>query len=191
MTHTRASVAFLSVCLWALFLPLSASGAQGRPASLDGFHAAAPASVQSSEPLVRADDFSDPLASGGEGPVMAVVPAGTFRMGCLQVSGCDDDELPVREVTMAERFALSKHEITFADWDACVEAGGCGGYLPDDEGWGRESRPVIHVNWDDAQSYVTWLSESTGEAYRLPSEAEWEYAARAGTENPIRLGHAM
>ncbi|MDE0005136.1 MAG: SUMF1/EgtB/PvdO family nonheme iron enzyme [Rhodospirillaceae bacterium] len=191
MTHTRASVAFLSVCLWALFLPLSASGAQGRPASLDGFHAAAPATVQSPEPLVRADDFSDPLASGGEGPVMAVVPAGTFRMGCLQVSGCDDDELPVREVAIPMRFALSKHEITFADWDACVEAGGCGGYLPDDEGWGRESRPVIHVSWDDAQSYVTWLSESTGEVYRLPSEAEWEYAARAGTETRFGWGDGL
>ena len=85
---------------------------------------------------------------------MVVVPAGVFRMGCLQGSGCAGDELPVRHVAISVRFALSKHEITFSDWDACVEEGGCGGYLPSDEGWGRGSRPVIHVNWDDAQAYV-------------------------------------
>ena len=122
---------------------------------------------------------------------MTVVPAGTFRMGCLQGSGCAADELPVREVVISGRFALSKHEITFADWDACVEGGGCNGYLPDDKGWGRGSRPAINVNWDDAQSYVTWLSRSTGKTYRLPSEAEWEYAARAGTQSPYNWGNDL
>ena len=119
---------------------------------------------------------------------MVVVPAGTFRMGCLQDQDCARDELPVREVTISERFALSKHEVTFENWDACVDGGGCNGYLPDDEGWGRGKRPVIHVNWHDAQAYVAWLSGSTGETYRLPSEADWEYAARAGTETQYDWG---
>ena len=188
ITDTQAGVAFLCVCLCALMLPVSATGAQAPPASPDPYQAATAGGVQTPERLPRADDFSDPLNSGGEGPEMVVVPAGTFRMGCLQLSGCYDEELPVREVTIPGRFALSKHEITFADWDACVEGGGCDGYLPYDKGWGRGRRPVIHVNWDDAQSYVLWLSRQTGETYRLPSEAEWEYAARAGTETRFNWG---
>ena len=188
ITDTGVSIAFLSMCLCALFLPLSATGTQARSASPDPYQGAAPGGAQTPERLARADDFSDPLTSGGEGPEMVVVPAGTFRMGCLQLAGCYDDELPVREVTIPGRFALSKYEITFADWDACVEGGGCDGYLPYDKGWGRGSRPVIHVNWDDAQSYVLWLSRQTGEMYRLPSEAEWEYAARAGTETRFNWG---
>ena len=132
--------------------------------------------------------FSDALSSGGEGPEMVVVPAGTFRMGCLSNDDdCEGDELPVHEVAIRS-FALSKHEVMFAQWDACVAAGGCGGYRPDDEGWGRGDRPVINVSWDDAQSFVAWLSEVTGHAYRLPTESEWEYAARAGRRDQVQLG---
>ena len=119
-------------------------------------------------------------------PEMVVIPAGTFRMGCVSGRQCDSDERPIREVRV-ESFELSKHEVTFQQWDACVEYGGCRWVA--DEGWGRSDRPVIHVTWDDAQAYVGWLSRETGEAYRLPSEAEWEYAARAGTETIYSWGN--
>ena len=121
---------------------------------------------------------------------MVVVPAGRFRMGCLSDDGCFDDEKPVREVVIAS-FALSKHEVTFAQWDACVSGGGCGSHRPDDEDWGRADRPVVNVSWEDAQSYVSWLSRETGEAYRLPTEAEWEYAARAGTTTKYSWGNEI
>ena len=138
------------------------------------------------------DVFSDALASGGQGPEMVVIPAGAFRMGCLSGDGsCYDEEKPVREVRIGQPFALSVHEVTFADWDACLAAGGCGGHEPDDLGWGRGARPVINVSWDDAQAYVSWLSAQTGAAYRLPSEAEWEYAARAGTLTKYHWGDGI
>ena len=124
----------------------------------------------------------------GELPAMVVIPAGRFRMGCLSDDGdCYGDEKPVREVVIAS-FALSRHEVTFAQWDACVSGGGCGGHRPDDRGWGRADRPVVNVSWEDAQSYVSWLSRRTGEEYRLPTEAEWEYAARAGTTTKYSWG---
>ena len=112
-------------------------------------------------------------------PEMVEIPAGSFRMGCVTRGKCDGDERPVREVRVDE-FALSKHEVTFAQWDVCTECGNC--RWVSDEGWGRDDRPVVNVSWHDAQTYVAWLSRETGEACRLPSEAEWEYAARAGAE---------
>ena len=123
---------------------------------------------------------------------MVVIPAGRFRMGCLSDDGCycRSNEKPVREVVIAS-FALSKHEVTFAQWDACVSGGGCGHHLPNDQGWGRTDRPVVNVSWEDAQSYVSWLSRETGEAYRLPTEAEWEYAARAGTTTKYSWGNEI
>ena len=119
-------------------------------------------------------------------PEMVVIPAGTFRMGCVTGRQCQSDERPIREVQI-ESFEFSKHEVTFKQWDTCVEYGGC--RWVEDEGWGRNDRPVIHVTWDDAQAYVGWLSKETGEAFRLPSEAEWEYAARAGTETMYSWGN--
>ena len=124
-------------------------------------------------------------------PEMVVIPAGRFRMGCVSGQDCIDDERPVRAVAISRPFALSRHEVTFSDWEACVRGGGCNGYRPEDKGWGRGNRPVIHVSWEDAQAYVLWLSRETGEDYRLPSEAEWEYAARAGSETAYSWGNTI
>ena len=120
---------------------------------------------------------------------MVVVPAGSFTMGSpASEEGRDADEGRQHRVTIAAPFAVGKYEVTFAEWDACVSAGGCGGYRPDDRGWGRGQRPAINVSWRDAKAYVGWLSRKTGERYRLLSEAEWEYAARAGTTGPFHFG---
>ena len=116
---------------------------------------------------------------------MVVVPAGEFKMG----SGETIYEKPEHRVVIANPFAIGRREITFEEWDLCFAAGGCK-YRPDDHGWGRGNRPVIDVSWDDAKAFVTWLAQKTGKAYRLPSEAEWEYAARAGTNSPFWWGRA-
>ena len=116
-------------------------------------------------------------------PEVVVVPSGDFMMGSPRSDGDrQDDEEPQHRVTIGSTFAVGVYEVTFAEWDACVSRRGCGGYRPDDEGWGRSRRPVVNVSWNDAQSYVAWLSRETGESYRLLSESEWEYVARAGTE---------
>ena len=127
-----------------------------------------------------------------ECPEMVVVPSGSFMMGSPdRESGRDDDEGPRHRVRIGYRFAVGVYEVTFAQWDACVSAGGCGGYRPNDRGWGRGNRPVIMVSWDDAQLYVRWLSERTGERYRLLSESEWEYVARAGTTTRYNWGNEI
>ena len=125
-------------------------------------------------------------------PEMVVVPAGSFMMGSPDVEdGRTASEGPVHRVTMAEPFAAGVYEVTFEEWDHCVAEGGCGGYRPADYGFGRGKRPVVAVNWDDAQQYVSWLSTKTGQSYRLLSEAEWEYAARAGTATAYHTGESI
>ena len=114
----------------------------------------------------------------GDCPTMVVVPAGEFTMGAPPVELGGEAQHRVR---IAAPFAVSKFEITFAEWDACLAAGGCRGYRPGDEGWGREASPAMNISWEDAKAYAAWLSAKTGKTYRLLSEAEWEYAARAGT----------
>ena len=122
-------------------------------------------------------------------PEMVVVPSGSFMMGSPESEeGRHNDEGPRHRVRIPAPFAVGKFEVTFSEWDACVSDGGCGGYRPKDEGWGRDRRPVINVNWKDAQRYVSWLSQKTGHGYRLLSEAEWEYVARAGTTTRYHWG---
>jgi len=119
---------------------------------------------------------------------MVVIPAGEFTMGSPPAELGAEAQ---RRVIISTPFAVSKFEITFDEWDACLKAGGCGGYRPDDEGWGRGERPVINISWEDGQAYANWLSHKTGKPYRLLSEAEWEYAARAGTTTPFSHGNSV
>jgi formylglycine-generating enzyme required for sulfatase activity len=120
-------------------------------------------------------------------PEMVVVPAGKFIMGSSpEEKDRDDSEGTQHEVTIVRPFAVSKFEVTFDDWDACVAYGDCPHVS--DSSWGRGRRPVINVTWDDAQHYVAWLSRMTGGIYRLLSEAEWEYAARARTQTAYPWG---
>ena len=121
-------------------------------------------------------------------PEMVVVPAGSFMMGSRSAEiGRSGDEGPRHRVRIGKPFAVGVHEVTFAQWDACRQGGGCS-HNPPDRSWGRGKRPVIKVSWNDAQQYVRWLSETTGQGYRLLSESEWEYAARAGTKTPFHTG---
>lgn len=120
-------------------------------------------------------------------PDMVVVPPGSFTMGELGHSR----ETPLHTVTFAKPFAIGVTTVTFDEWDACSADAGCGGSRPNDGGWGRGRHPVVDITWDDAHSYTLWLSRKTGKAYRLPSEAEWEYAARAGTKTAFWWGDSM
>ena len=118
-------------------------------------------------------------------PEMVVVPAGRFQMGCVSGRDCQYDERPVHEVQVPS-FALGVYEVTFEEYERF--AGATGRDRPNDGGWGRGGRPVINVSWENAQAYATWLSDETGEDYRLPSDSEWEYAARAGTTTQYSWG---
>jgi formylglycine-generating enzyme required for sulfatase activity len=113
---------------------------------------------------------------------MVIVPAGAFDMGSNT-----EYENPAHRVTIAKPFAIGRYEVTFDEWDRCVEDKGCTAQ-PDDREWGRGDRPVINVSWLDAKAFAAWLSQKTGQTYRLPSEAEWEYAARAGTNTAFWWG---
>ena len=141
--------------------------------------------TESPESLIRFQDF---FGESGVAPMMQELPQGEFLMGDLNRIG-DDNERPVREIIFEYRFAIGVHEVTFAEYDQFAEA--TGRELPDDAGWGRGDRPVINVSWEDARDYARWLRDVTGQPYRLPSEAEWEYAARAGTGSAWWWGNEL
>jgi formylglycine-generating enzyme required for sulfatase activity len=146
--------------------------------------AARPPQVSSTAPatdpanLKPGDIFRDCTGCGE----LVVVPAGSFDMG-----SATEYENPVHRVSISKPFAIGRYEVTFGEWDQCVDDGGCK-HRPDDREWGRGDRPVINVSWLDAKAFVTWLSQKTGKSYRLPTEAEWEYAARGGSNTAYWWG---
>ena len=140
------------------------------------------APAESEKPLKT---FRDTLKDGSLGPRMVVIPAGRWKMGDIQGNG-EKDEQPVHWVSV-DSFAMALYEITFSEYDHFAIA--TGRKQPSDQGWRRGHRPVIHVSWNDARAYTQWLSEQTGQPYRLPTEAEWEYSARATTETTRYWGH--
>lgn len=145
----------------------------------------APAAVElEKETKIALKFIQDNLTRGGKGPEMVVLPGGTFTMGSKSIS-VNFEERPEREVRV-EAFAISRHEVTFDQYDRFVTA--TGAKRPGDQGWGRGARPVINVSRDDARKYADWLSSVSGNKYQLPSESQWEYAARAGTTSDYWWG---
>jgi formylglycine-generating enzyme required for sulfatase activity len=179
LCYLISSLLWLGAITW-----LETLGA-GAKTAVQGSSAAPAVLVQNQHEDVgrSASEFSDCAVAC---PLMVVIPAGKFTMGSPEnEAGRTAGEGPQHEVTIAEPLAISKCEVTFDQWDACVAAAAC----PSAEGaWGRGAMPVINVSWDDAKVYVAWLSRLTGKAYRLPSEAEWEYAARADSTTRYSWG---
>ena len=167
----------------------TASTAKPEPAPAEPAPAPRPPVAAKTQPLRL---YSEPLADGGRSPTLVEFQADSFDMGS-GASSANFDERPRHRVQL-RRFAISAHEITFAEYDRFARA--TGRRLPGDNGWGRGDRPVVNVSWQDADAYVRWLSEQTGSRYRLPSEAEWEFAAHAGSDsrfwwgNDVGEGHA-
>lgn len=151
-----------------------------------GLNSSAYASNQQDSPTPQ--PFQDKLRNGDLGPIMITVPDGSFQMGDIQGVG-KSYELPVHLVTIAKSFAISKFPVTFREYDLFCKA--TGRTMADQYKWQRGSYPVINVNWDDAKAYARWLSKETKQTYRLPSEAEWEYAARAGSTSQYPWGNEI
>jgi formylglycine-generating enzyme required for sulfatase activity len=148
-------------------------------------------SLAEEQALKPEQTFRECASEGGKDycPEMVVVPAGTFMMGRPPAEKSPyTSEDPQHSVTIGKPFAVSKYELTYAEWDTCATFGDCQQGVSDN-GWGRGQRPVTNVSWADAERYVAWLSKMTGKSYRLLSEAEYEYAARAGTQTPYYWGN--
>ncbi len=147
--------------------------------------------------------FQDRLRDGSAGPAMIAIPPGEFWMGSPESEPERGDDERRHRVAIARPFAIGRYAVTFArppfaigqyavtfaEYDRFCAA--TGRERADDQGWGRDRRPVIEVDWYDALDYTDWLSEQTGQTYRLPTEAEWEYAGRAGTETPFWWGKGI
>ena len=155
-----------------------------------------PAAISPAKPVLPPDSsdagesgFRDRLRDGGQGPLMLWIPAGRFVMGSPETErGRYEAEGPVHTVSL-RAFAIGCYPVTFEEYDLFAEA--TGRDRPDDKNWRRGIRPVINVSWEDATAYAQWLGEQTGKLYRLPSEAEWEYAARAGTSSRYWWGEDL
>lgn len=133
--------------------------------------------------------LSDVLPRGQQGPQLVVVPAGRFLLGDHSGRG-NHNELPLTSIEISQAFAIGRYEVSFADWQHYADATGTP--MPDNEGWGLSAqRPVIHVSWHQAQAYSQWLAKVSGQRYRLPTEAEWEYAARAGSTSYYWWGEQL
>ena len=169
------------VSMLALFVWVGSSSLAEVPKPSGGSLAVSPLSPDRERALQPKDTFTECAKC----PEMVVVPTGKFMMGSPEGQGADGEH-PQHEVTISNPFAIGKFEVTFAEWDSCVAADGCP--QVSDHGWGRGERPVINVSWEDAQHYAAWLSGLTGKTYRLLSEAEWEFAARAGTTTRYSFG---
>jgi formylglycine-generating enzyme required for sulfatase activity len=148
----------------------------------------APSAALSAPPIRQgAEDAQVPSRDCDQCPEMILIPAGAFQMGSNEMFAFEG---PVHQVAIATPFLIGRREVTFQEWDACMDDGGCT-YRPDDRGLGRGMRPVTDVNWNDTGAYVAWLSRKTGRTYRLPSESEWEYAARAGSATAYPWGKTV
>jgi formylglycine-generating enzyme required for sulfatase activity len=134
---------------------------------------------------VEARTRRDQLRGGAPGPLMILISGGAYTMGTPRTLPTDNDG-PAHQVHLGA-FLIGATEVTFADYDRFART--AGRRLPRDFGWGRGRRPVVDVSWSDAAAYVQWLSGQTGKAYRLPSEAEWEYVARAGQPSTFWWGY--
>ena len=126
-------------------------------------------------------------------PEMVALPSGQFLMGCtdeeFRIYSSDSNRWRRHRVDITRRFAIGRYEVTFDEFDAFCAASGR--WKPADQGWGRGRRPVINVTWADATAYCEWLTSQTGKPYRLPGEAEWEYACRAGTTTSFAFGDSI
>ncbi|SBS31526.1 Serine/threonine-protein kinase pkn1 [Marinomonas aquimarina] len=132
--------------------------------------------------------LEEPLKDGGKAPKVEKIAPAKFQMGDINGSG-DSNESPVHEVDIPTGFYFSKTEVTFAQYDRFARASGRA--MPPDNGWGRDNRPVINISWYDAKAYTAWLSDQTGAEYRLPTEIEWEYSARAGSGTAYWYGNEV
>jgi len=153
--------------------------APGKPAAGDSKTACHKELLGSRRPYCR-----DTLGDGSKGPKMAIIPAGNFMMG----SDYDASEQPVHEVSIGYNLAMSTHEITRGEYSSFCRHTGRDCVAPP---WPGDDYPAVNVSWDDANDYTRWLSQQTGKTYRLPTEAEWEYAARAGSSTPWPAGDEL
>jgi formylglycine-generating enzyme required for sulfatase activity len=142
--------------------------------------------VADSGPPAVTDEPRETQQSSAAPPTQAPVRQPTTQSGNI-IRDCPDI-CPQMVRIPGQSYAVGRYEVTFAQWDACVAAGGCNGYSPSDNGWGRGIRPVINVSWNDAQAYVQWLSRHTGQRYRLPRSDEWQVFARAGVSTTYSWG---